>query len=236
MIKTGDVLIYTSNNINAFLLKMFMSSEWSHIGIAVRLKDKKITLDQTGDLYILEINKGRHVDALTGEYIRGYGICDLITSMKIYNRLYYRPIDDKYRNQKLIDQILKFHKEYYQINFPHSFTPFVNIWTEATIMRSSCTEGNHKFCSQLAAEFYKELFKVDYQEFLPGCPENSDVINPEHFTVESSYFGEMILDIKREESLISIIVVPLLFLIFVIVIIGFFILYIYESGNRIVIK
>src|ERR1700722_17457012 len=62
-IKTGDVLLFSSNSATGFLLRTLSNSQWNHVGVAIRLippeddtQEYKISLDEEGKLYILETN------------------------------------------------------------------------------------------------------------------------------------------------------------------------------------
>lgn len=237
--RTGDVLMFTGNGMNASLLKIAMSSRWSHVGIAVRMDDKmNITLDDTGELYILEIYKGKHKDVITGKTIRGFGMTDFKTSTRIYNKVAYRRIREEYRDDKLVDLILKFHQSNFSVNFPNDLFPFVNIWSQSSMIKTGCSIGKFKFCSQMAAEFYHTLTEHTYKDiFGSDCPPVTELIHPDHFTNQSTLFiGDEVVFYKVEEDLWKIIISPLFIFIFIIVIILFIICYFFELNESVIIK
>lgn len=190
-IKTGDVLLFSGNTPTGFMLRTFTSSVWNHVGIVVRFNsDKNITLDNSGDIYVLETNTGVRKDHLSNKMIRGVGYSKLEYSIKNYNKVSVRRLKDKYRTNKLIDLTHEFYNNNIKIEFPNESIPFINVWLGFKLWDSQCSVGMNKFCSQLSAEYYFELYKhfeqsenLELNNILDEkCPIYSELYTPEHFS------------------------------------------------------
>lgn len=242
-IKTGDILLFSGNTPTGFMLKTLTSSIWNHVGIAVRFNEnKEITLDSSGELYVLETNTGVRKDHLSDEIITGVGYSKYKYSSTNYNRISVRHLKEKYRNQDIIEITNNFYLENKKIKFPDETMPFINVFLGFKIWDSQCTRGDNKFCSQLSIEYYHKILKkyddkVQLENILEGeCPMHSELYTPEHFSYNvtpNSEIFENILeqDIYIQNSHITYIILQILIMIFAFVALLYLILE-YFIGNK----
>jgi hypothetical protein len=200
-VKTGDILIFSSNTATGFLLRTFTSSLHNHAAIAVRLQDdalgnKRVSLNECGKLYFLEINTGERMDAVTGKALVGVGFSDADWATERYNIISVRRLKSRFRTPKLAELTLQFAEKYRGWVFTQTVTPFLAVWLGISLN----TEGEsprEMFCSELCAYYYKEcvagqdrklidMSKNDdlSQLFGVGSPDTAALYTPEHFTHE----------------------------------------------------
>lgn len=200
-IRTGDVLLFSSNTGTAFIVRFCTSTEWNHVAVAVRINSKKqITIDETGELYVLEINTFPRKDAISGEMRIGAAYSEFQWVAERYNRVTVRPMRDKYRTSVFARHIPTFYNKYNESKFSE---------VPADYIRAGCTisngiEKDHKntasmFCSEYVARFYLEcvLPSVNYVEgtlydsyldimFGEGCPHIPELYIPAHYSLDFS--------------------------------------------------
>ncbi len=180
-IRTGDVLLFSGNTPTGFLLRFFTSSVWNHVGIAIRLKDNEITLDNTGDIYVLETNTGIRKDYRNGKYIRGLGFSKLDFSIKNYNRVSVRKLKEKYRDENLKKVTEIFYEKNKISEYPTETLPFINVWLGMKIWDIT---SKNKFCSHLTVEYYQEIL-------------NNLKLNEFNNSIRSTFIGEDLYNTKN---------------------------------------
>jgi hypothetical protein len=127
VVKTGDIILCSNNTSTAFILKTFTCSDWNHVGIAIRVKNKKITFDE-GDLHVLEINTEPRMDILTGKLEHGIGLTSFEYCKNLYNKIAIRRMDDKYRTEEFLRRTIQFVEQYRGITFSSSVKPFLSVF------------------------------------------------------------------------------------------------------------
>lgn len=196
-LKTGDILLFKSSNPTGFFLKTFTSSEWNHVGIAIRLIDnRKISLTEEGNLFVLETNTGTRPDILEGKNIVGAGFSDSNWVFNNYNKVAVRRLKDIFRNNSLIKRTEAFVKKYRGIEFPDDLIPFLSVWLGLPLtsknIQSTAQEG--MFCSELTTHYYKFCLGPEYQSktgtefddirklFGYNAPIREDLYAPKHYS------------------------------------------------------
>lgn len=227
-VETGDLLLFCSNTPTGFLLRTFVSSQWNHVGVAVRFKSVKppvISLDQTGDLYVLETNTGSRIDDIYAAEVVGCGFTRFDQLRDKYNMIAVRKLQSQLRTVKLGLLTLEFVDRNRFSPFPSSSMPFLGVWLGIPL---SDKLSNEMFCSELIAHYYTYTIGGQYYEltggpydnnlqtlFGRGCPVREDLFTPEHYThymlPEAPIFDGYEFEVfNRSADLMYIILQPLL--------------------------
>lgn len=201
--KTGDVLLFSGNSPTGFLLRTFVSSEWNHSGIAVRIisytnksnKLKKvISLTEEGDLYILETNTGERKDDIYGSNIIGAGFSRADWVFSKYNKIAVRKLHEIFRTKELSNLTADFYNKYRGNKFPSSSLPFIGVWLGIPLVDKE-QASNEMFCSEIMAHYYAHCIGPQYEKvtgipfdgklsklFGNGSPSSEDMFTPGHYT------------------------------------------------------
>lgn len=188
-VETGDIILFSNNTTTGFILKTFTCSDWNHVGIAIRVKNKKIRINK-GPLYVLEINTEPRMDILTGKLEHGIGLTDFEYCKNLYNKIAVRKLNGKYKNKKLIKRTLKFIDSYRGIKFPASLKPFLSVYTGITFDEETRFKKEF-FCSEITARYYTNIFCNNSTEKLPkifglNAPVMTVLYSPGHYSHSST--------------------------------------------------
>lgn len=169
-IRTGDVLLFSSNTSTGFLTKLFTSSIWNHVGIAIRIRDDKtISITNEGTLYVLEINTWPRLDAVSGKEEVGAAYSDYDWVCKRYNTVAVRKLREKYRSSSLITSIPSFKKRHGNVTFTSTtwdyFATGIGIQSQEDIEKKN---RDTMFCSEYIAMFYLECI-LPIVEYVDKC-------------------------------------------------------------------
>jgi len=241
-IKTGDVVLFSGNSPTGFLLRTFVSSQWNHCGIGVRFISKEtpdgfmkhtVSLDTTGELYILETNTGVRFDSIYNKNIVGVGFSKASWVFTNYNIIAVRRLHDIFRTKSLSYYTLSFADKYRGICFPDSSIPFISVWLG--IKLSNTKSG--MFCSEIIAYYYSyclgpqfySLTGIEYNNklsymFGTGSPNTEDMYTPGHYTYlytpNSSIFnGPEEIVLTQYADIIYVIIQPFIIVLFVLLLI-----------------
>lgn len=187
-VRTGDVLLFSSNNPTAFLLRLFTSSLWSHVGIAIRIKDGEITINQEGDLYVLETNTGERFDVFNKEKIKGVGLSPIDWARKKYNRIDCRPLHPKLRTEEFRLKTNEFIQNYKGVEFPTSILPFISVWLGISVDKKY--KSDQMFCSEIATRFYDFTLGAVFDVKDQLSPILGDNLEVEHELVRPGDFSQ----------------------------------------------
>lgn len=223
-VNTGDVLLFSSNIISNRVLKFFTSSQWSHIGIAVRInKNGKVSKNINDTLYVLEINTRCKYDSILKDYTAGVFFTKAKILFPFYNKINCRKLKNKYRTENFLNNIMNFAKECKNIRFPSTCLPLLGAWLGINIKNKPL----ELICSAFVAKFYLSCLdnKITFDELMGDkLVISKKVCKPEHFSALNSpnsiYFKSKDLDliINREDT-ISILFFPLIISFFVLIVI-----------------
>jgi hypothetical protein len=201
-IRTGDVLLFSNNTPTAFLLRTFVSSQWNHSGIAVRFKDiltetgikKVVSLNEEGELYILETNTGMRRDEIFNVDIIGSGFSRASNVFNKYNKIAVRRLHDIFRTPEFADRTLEFADKNRGSRFPSSSLPFISVWLGISL-NDKDLDNNEMFCSELMAHYYTYTLGPIYHRltggsfegklsnlFGAGSPNTEDMFTPGHYS------------------------------------------------------
>lgn len=196
-VKTGDVLLFSNNTPTGFLLRTFVSSEWNHSGIAVRFissdEGKRVSLNEDGDLYILETNTGIRPDEIFGMNVVGAGFSRADRIFHKYNRIAVRRLHDTFRTPEFADRTIEFAELNRGNRFPTTSLPFISVWLGIPLKnKSPSTEPQEMFCSELMAHYYGYVLGPVYQRmagedlklsnlFGVNSPPSEDMFTPGHY-------------------------------------------------------
>lgn len=184
-VRTGDALIFSSNTSTGIALRTFTSSLWNHSGIAIRINDQnQITLDDTGKLYVLEINTWERTDAVTGNKVIGAGYSDFDWVKERYNIIAVRRMRKEYRQKKIIESIFSFVELHSGYTFTTDIEPFLSVWLGVELM-DDIGRDKSMFCSEFMSYFYMKILNIKEIKDIMG----KNVIlprlcAPKHFSAE----------------------------------------------------
>lgn len=199
-IKTGDVLLFSGNTPTGFLLRTFVSSQWNHSGIAVRFildpetSQYNISLDDKGELYILETNSGVRKDDIFGTDIIGAGFSRSDWVFNKYNKIAVRRLHNIFRTSELSKLTLEFSKTFRGNKFPSSSLPFLGVWLGIPLVDTEVVT-DEMFCSELMAHYYTYCLGPQYETitgtkfngklsslFGIEAPKTENMFTPGHYT------------------------------------------------------
>lgn len=155
-VKTGDLLLFSSNKITSSTVKLFLLTKYNHVGIAIRIKNGKIVTSE-GKLYVLESNSKYRYDELTKEYIKGVA---LIKIEDLYHD--YDVIKVRHLNRDLIPKNFK-HRTYNFIQktkkmiYTNNMASVLGVWLGCPI--AGVKRENNMFCSELVSYYYFDVLE-----------------------------------------------------------------------------
>lgn len=237
-VRTGDVLLFSSNTATGFLLKTFTSSKWNHVGAAVRLgRDGRISLNYEGRLYILELNSGRRYDVISDSLLAGLTLTEAEWVVGRYNLIAMRKLKGEFRNKTLTDRIGEFLDKHHGTAFSPSFLPFIGVWLGLPLAGDNRTGEDGKpelFCSEMLSLFYEHCVGTQIKGYEKGnleslfggeTPSSPSLYLPGHFSIELTKKNP-IFEAEETEVYIShvdigiILIQPILLILFIAVVIG----------------
>ena len=251
-VRTGDTLLFSNNAPTGALLKIFVSSEWNHSGIAVRFTINPITgqfeptLGTEGLLFVLETNTGERYDEIQKQKIVGAGFSNSTWLFKKYNKIAVRKIKDIYRNKELLKRTMKFAQDNIGNRFPSTTIKFIGAWLGISFTEND-PKNKEMFCSEIMAHYYsytigqQKVYTISadkpennlYQLFGTDAPDLEELYTPEHYTFKKTPNSKVFA--AREEvfyqntgDLLYIIFQPFILILLVILLI-----WITLPGNRI---
>lgn len=211
-IRTGDAILFSSNTPTSFLLRTFVSSDWSHAGIAVRFTqhenehgtlEHRVSLNDEGKLYILETNTGVRYDAISGTRLVGVGFSDADWVFAKYNSIAIRRLHDVFRTPELADLTMNFAQQNLGNTFPSSSLPFLGVWLGVPLADKN-SDNTEMFCSEVMAHYYQHVIGQQYTTltgspydgklttlFGSSAPKTHDMYTPGHFAQERTPYASI---------------------------------------------
>jgi len=187
-LRTGDVILCSNNTATGFLLRSATSSAWNHAGIAVRLGgDGCLTADDSGELYVLELNADKRFDILSGEIMAGMSLTQWEWAQHRYNSVVKRPLRAEHRTSSFLRRAERFIKRHHGASFSASFTPFLGVWLGLPLAGSQRYQDGRRefFCTEMMAEFYQYSLQGSLSQlFGEGAPTQACLYQPAHFSLE----------------------------------------------------
>lgn len=228
-VKSGDTLFFSNNTATGFILKTGTSSLWNHVGIAIRIdNDNKISTDNTGKLYVFDINSGTRYDPIFKKEINGASYVNIEVMMKKYNIISYRSIIDEFRKSVYFrDRVENFIKHNLGCKFTTGLHAFVSAWWNIDCLFQSNNDSSNdsKFCTQLVIDFYTQVFNKKLNElFTSDCPSESRLYSPELMSkVTCPCYSNKIEKVYESYcDLFTVILLPILFVLLFIVLLWYF--------------
>ena len=232
-IKTGDVIMTVSDTCGAIISYKSTGKKYNHCGIAVRYLNDKISLTNEGTLYIFHMTNYANKDNLNQQkhFLRHTLLSKILKKCRITA---YRKLKSEYRNQKLIEYMIKFYEEFKGFTFQY----YHKIISMVFGFKDDSSLINKKIiCSEIVTRFYMNLIDTPniYNEeeklkFLFGenCAKSPNLVIPgffsHHYSNDASIFEseDIIICSKTDNSMVKSSIL-LVIIIIVIIIIGFII-------------
>lgn len=166
-IHSGDLLLFSSCTLPSFFTRVGISSNFHHVGIALRMHEGKITLNE-GKLYIYDVNNVPRYDELTGKTLY-ISVVDYDSYENDYNMIAVRHLHRKYHTPDFLFKVREFIHKFSDYSFSHNKLSMIVAWLGLPF-------GNPKgdkevICSELVARFYHHCLSLDLQDhhtFNPG--------------------------------------------------------------------
>lgn len=161
---TGDIILFSGNEMRSKTVEYFTNSIWSHVGIVIKNPDFLINTKKKEGIFLLESDGIELEDIDSGGKMFGVQIVDLQEVIKTYNgMLAYRKLHWNVSNEYIHD-ILKvvyntaYHKNY-DWNIIDLLDPIIykKFWILDKILCIDHRRTNAFFCSALAAYVYTQL-------------------------------------------------------------------------------
>lgn len=235
-ILTGDTILFSNNAPTGSILKIFVSTEWNHSGIAVRFLrlpngKRKISLTEEGDLFVYETNTGSRYDEIHEETIVGAGYSSSEWLFKKYNKISYRKMKPEYRNAELIKFTEQFTKNNIGNRFPSTTMKFMGAWFGVSLTEND-PQNKEMFCSELMTHYYsycvgqQKIYKYEnnlLELFGGDGPDLEELYVPEHYTYNKTpnskiFDGREEMIYYKSGDLFYIILQPFILIIFIIMI------------------
>lgn len=223
MINTGDVILTSDVSLDGYIVHLFLSAVWNHVGIAIRIKNGKVTKDLDGDLHVFEISPMSRQCPIWGDMITGCGFTLLSKLTKYYDKVSVRKMNSKYLTSEFCYKANEFITETRGKKFfPNSVQPMADIWLG--VQKQDDIEKTEIFCSEMLAYFYEYTLGSHYRrvhdkvwstKVLVGEMLAKNVIRPDSFTGQSEILEEQFIISQRNQSTLMMSSRPLLFIIFV---------------------
>jgi hypothetical protein len=227
-IKTGDALLFSGNSPTGIFLRTFISSEWNHSGIGVRFKtlpgsrSKVISLDEEGDLYILETTGHSRWDHILERQVSGVGFSAADVVFERYNKVAVRRLRDIFRTDDLARLTLDFGNRYSGYRFPSGNLPFMGAWLGIPLAEQN--EATGMFCSQFVTHYYPQCLGPQYTRltglpfdgtlaslFGTGAPPVEEMYTPGHYAASITPHASIF---DGPEEIVYLIYADLLYIIF----------------------
>ncbi len=252
-VRTGDILLFSNNTSTGFMLRTSTGSLWNHAGIAVRLLPEcmgaldisnRISLDDNGELYILEINTGQRRDGLTGEHVKGAALSPWIYAANMYNLIAVRQLRNEHRTHEIRKRTIDFANKHRGTVFAKGIMPFIGVWWGIPLAGTKprgTADAPEMFCTELIVHYYLEVILgvTDAQKsdsefcthsrriFGSQAPTAGSLWTPEHFTGKwtpgSTYIHDSETVIYHQGAdLLTAILQPLLLVLFIMTIAAIF--------------
>lgn len=160
---TGDVILFSGNQLSGSIIKWFTNDKWNHMGIAVWLNNGCVTY-QSGELCILEMSNQSRYDVLHNRDTKGPSFTRLksIRSRK-YNIIGIRPMRELYR-QQFINNLLIVQQQYNDLNFSNRITKFIQGWMGYNYYTNIHTDG--VFCTEYASMIYSHCLQLPINKIM----------------------------------------------------------------------
>lgn len=179
-LQTGDLLFFSSNTPTAFLLKTFTSSQWCHVGVAIRMSEGSTA--QSGycitdeKIYVLETNSVPRLDADGISQIAGVALSDMKQLEKRYNHIGIRHLNLTEAQRVLLEERTSlFIDTFYGVPFPDSPIPFLSAWTGIGLSRLNSTYS--PICSEITVQYLQHCLNLDLPLFENG-PSQAKLYTP----------------------------------------------------------
>lgn len=242
--RTGDIVLHSNNTSTGFLLRAATSSMYNHASIALRVNEEgKLVLDNSGKLYLLEINTDNRYDPLLGEYCTGMGVSEAEWCFARYNTNMIRKLHDRFRNEKLLKLTEKFILTYRGWQFTKSFLPFISVFIGVPFDNRSQPDKSNKqiFCTELVVKYFEEAvapqfvdftgieYKGDLEEiFGKGSSKRCDLYSPETLSSRLTPYSPVLANheimIQKEEADGGVVLYQPVIIILVILVFMFYVL------------
>lgn len=236
LIRTGDIILCSSNNTASFCIRTFTSSIYNHAGIAIRVitnplngKFQKISLNDDGELCVLEISLNKRVDQITNNTVKGIGVSTLLSLKNKYDIMAFRSLRDEYRTDDLLLSTMNFMNFSRGKVFPNEILPFLEIWLGISISEEHpLADKNKIFCSEMVVYYYLHCVATQYLKirktsfngsltdiFGNECPLYPHLYSPGQyvyqFTYDSPVFGgKETIFYHRPVNILKVLIPPIL--------------------------
>lgn len=160
-IATGDIVLFSGNQLTGSIIKWFTNDKWNHMGIGVWL-DRGIVTRNTGEFCILEMSNQHRFDALTNSETQGPSFTKYegLKSRK-YNTLGIRAMKESYRTV-FINNLLLVQQQYNNLSFSNQITKFIQGWLGYRYHTNIYSDG--VFCTEYAAMIYSRTLNMDINQ------------------------------------------------------------------------
>lgn len=194
-------MLFGTNKRSGFIVRLGTCSKFTHVGIAVWVDNKQITLDR-GQLFVFEMNKRRRFDILLEEEIDGAGLTSYDEIESFYSEISYRPLKEHNIGNFLL-RTTEYIKSIQNYPFDSDIISFVNVWLQVDL--KSKPGFKPKFiCSELVYDYYEAIYQKPHL-FGPEAPWLVNHYSPEIMTPERTpntlIFENSLYNIKNEEDL-----------------------------------
>lgn len=193
-VKTGDLLFFSSNKITSSTVKLFLSSRYNHVGIAIRIKKGKI-VTSGGKLYVLESNSKKRYDELTKEYIKGVALIKIENLFKDYDLINVRHLERSLLPSNFKRKTYQFIQKNKKTIYSNNIRSVLGVWLGCPV--GGVNRENNMFCSELVSYYYFDVLDNLTCFIKPG-----KLYSPNDFIVGSDI--DFIFEHNKEPELIYI--------------------------------
>ena len=217
-LKTGDLILFSSTSPSTFIIKLFSSSEWTHVGLVIRLlDDKTVSHNNKGEIYILETNPRKTYDYVFKNEAKGIYFSKFDTIKHFHTKIMIRKLGSKFFNDKFCEDVYNYAFLNKNLEYPKSVSAFIY----PLIRYSPEKEYDHMICSEFVANIYIQTLNIDLKTLInDSYPDKPEFCIPDHFETYFNYILEKgdVFFLNKIDFL-SIIIFPLLLILFIMILI-----------------
>ena len=160
-VATGDIVLFSGNQLTGSIIKWFTNGKWNHMGIGVWIDNGKITR-QSGQLCVLEMSNQLRFDTLTNLETRGPSFTHIYaTKIRKYTTIGVRSMKEQYRSQ-FINNLLLVQPQYNNLKFSNRMTKFIQGWLGYQYDTNIYIDG--VFCTEYASMIYSHCLGLRINE------------------------------------------------------------------------
>lgn len=217
IVKTGDLLLFSSNKITSSVVKLSLSTRYNHVGIAIRIKNRKI-VTSGGNLYVLESNSKQRYDELSKCYVKGVALIKIEDLYQDYDIITVRHLNRTIIPSNFKKRTYNFIQRYKKMIYTNDIKSVLGVWLGCPI--AGTKRENNMFCSELVSYYYLDVLENLTTFIKPGklySPDDFDVYDNKVNDIDCIFDGSNEVVFNDQSDFRFVMIAPFLIGIFIMV-------------------